>query len=127
MSWSGVLGCDLFAAMLTNPSETDPAGEPFSFNRGHGEIFMDALLNPRDVPFGKASAAAERPVRPAARGHLTLRRKLLIGLGVLLAVVGAVLGGTKLAVRHDRLPLFDMARSRSVPVDLYVRRDKAMA
>lgn len=87
---------------------------------------MDALLNPREVPFGEAESAAG-PLRVAVGKRLTLRRKLLIVLGLLLAVVGAVIGGTKIAVRHDRLPLFDMARSRSVPVDLYVRRDKAMA
>jgi pimeloyl-ACP methyl ester carboxylesterase len=55
-----------------------------------------------------------------------MKRKLLIGACVLLGVVAAVLGATKLTIRHDRMPLFDTARNRSVPVDLYVRRDKEM-
>jgi hypothetical protein len=88
---------------------------------------MDVLLNPREVPFGEAGTAAEQPARVAVLKRLTFRGKLLIALAVLLAVIAATLGGTRLAIRHDKLPLFDMARSRSVPVDLYVRRDKAMA
>jgi hypothetical protein len=55
-----------------------------------------------------------------------MNRKLKIASCVLLALVGGGFVATKLAVRHQRLPLFDMARNRSVPVDLYVRRDKEM-
>ena len=56
-----------------------------------------------------------------------MKRKLVIGASVLLVVVVAAIAATRLAIRHDRLPLYDAARSRSVPVDLYVRRDKEMA
>jgi pimeloyl-ACP methyl ester carboxylesterase len=59
-----------------------------------------------------------------------MKRKLKIAACVVIALVAVVFGATKLAVRHERLPLFDMVRNRSVPVDLYVRRDiemKAMA
>lgn len=55
-----------------------------------------------------------------------MKRKLLIGMSVLLAVVAAALIATRLAIRHEHLPLFDTARNRSVPVELYVRRDKEM-
>jgi hypothetical protein len=55
-----------------------------------------------------------------------MKRKLVIAVCVVLAVAGVVFGATKLAIRHERLPLFDAARNRSVPVDLYVRRDKEM-
>lgn len=52
------------------------------------------------------------------------RRKWLIALCAGVAVVGAVFGAAKLGIRHERLALFDTARDRSVPVDLYMRRDK---
>jgi hypothetical protein len=84
---------------------------------------MDALLNGHEVGFGEASVTAGRPTR----GRLKLRHKLAIAFALLLAALAIALGGTRLAIRHDKLPLFDVARSRSVPVDLYVRRDKAMA
>jgi len=53
-----------------------------------------------------------------------MRRRLLIAAAAIVAAVGSTLGGLHLAIRHQRLPLFDVARQRSVPVDLYVRRDK---
>jgi pimeloyl-ACP methyl ester carboxylesterase len=55
-----------------------------------------------------------------------MKRKLKIAACVVVALVAVVFGATKLAVRHERMPLFDTARNRSVPVDLYVRRDKEM-
>jgi pimeloyl-ACP methyl ester carboxylesterase len=55
-----------------------------------------------------------------------MKRKLTIASCVLLALVGGGFAATKIAVRHQRLPMFDMARNRSVPVDIYVRRDKEM-
>ena len=55
-----------------------------------------------------------------------MKRKLTIGLCAVLALVGGSFAVAKLTIRHQRLPLFDMARNRSVPVDLYVRRDKEM-
>jgi pimeloyl-ACP methyl ester carboxylesterase len=55
-----------------------------------------------------------------------MKRKLKIASCVLLALVCGGLAVTKLAIRHERMPLFDTARNRSVPVDLYVRRDKEM-
>jgi len=55
-----------------------------------------------------------------------MKRKLIIASCALVAVVGGVFGATKLAIRHERMPLYDMARNRSVPVDLYIRRDKEM-
>ena len=55
-----------------------------------------------------------------------MKRKLLNGLCIILAIVGGVFGVAKLAIRHDRLDLYDEARQRSIPVDIYVRRDKAM-
>ena len=57
---------------------------------------------------------------------VAMKRKLIIAACVVVGVVGGVFGATKLAIRHERMPLFDMARNRSVPVDLYVRRDKEM-
>lgn len=54
-----------------------------------------------------------------------MKRRYWIGLSVIVLALGAW-GATKLAIRHDRLELYDTARQRSVPVDLYVRRDKAM-
>jgi pimeloyl-ACP methyl ester carboxylesterase len=55
-----------------------------------------------------------------------MKRKLIVACCVLLAIAGIGFGATKLFIRHERLPLFDMARNRSVPVDVYVRRDKEM-
>jgi hypothetical protein len=55
-----------------------------------------------------------------------MKRKLKIAALALVAVVGCGFAATKLAIRHERMPLFDTARNRSVPVDLYVRRDKEM-
>ena len=55
-----------------------------------------------------------------------MKRKLKIAACVIVGLVAIVFGATKLAVRHERMPLFDTARNRSVPVDLYVRRDKEM-
>ena len=54
-----------------------------------------------------------------------MKRRYVIGLAVVALGLG-VWGATRLAIRHDKLPLYDTARSRSVPVDLYVRRDKAI-
>ena len=53
-----------------------------------------------------------------------MKRRYVIGLSVIVLALGAW-GATKLAIRHDKLALYDTARQRSVPVDLYVRRDKA--
>jgi pimeloyl-ACP methyl ester carboxylesterase len=53
-----------------------------------------------------------------------MKRRLMIAVYVLVALAGGTFAAAKLAIRHERLPLFDMARERSVPVDLYVRRDK---
>ena len=55
-----------------------------------------------------------------------MKRNLKIAVCIALALVGGAFTTAKLAIRHERLPLFDMARDRSVPVDLYVRRDKEM-
>lgn len=55
-----------------------------------------------------------------------MKRKLTIVLGVMLGMAGVFYGGAKLAIRHERLALYDAARDRSVPVDLYIRRDKEM-
>jgi pimeloyl-ACP methyl ester carboxylesterase len=55
-----------------------------------------------------------------------MKRKLKIAAGIVIALVAVVFGATKLAIRHERMPLFDIARNRSVPVDIYVRRDKEM-
>ncbi len=55
-----------------------------------------------------------------------MKRKIIIASCVALALIGGLVATTKLAIRHERLALFDGARNRSVPVDLYVRRDKEM-
>jgi pimeloyl-ACP methyl ester carboxylesterase len=55
-----------------------------------------------------------------------MKRKLKIAAYVVIALIAVGFGATKLAIRHERMPLFDTARNRSVPVDLYVRRDKEM-
>jgi pimeloyl-ACP methyl ester carboxylesterase len=55
-----------------------------------------------------------------------MMRRILIAAGVPVALALCALGAIHLAIRHQRLPLFDVARNRSVPVDLYVRRDKEM-
>lgn len=55
-----------------------------------------------------------------------MKRKLKIAACVIVGLVAIGFGATKLAVRHERMPLFDTARNRSVPVDIYVRRDKEM-
>jgi pimeloyl-ACP methyl ester carboxylesterase len=54
-----------------------------------------------------------------------MKRRYMIGLSVVALALGTW-GAKKIAIRHDRLPLYDTTRNRSVPVDLYVRRDKAM-
>ena len=54
-----------------------------------------------------------------------MKRRYVIGLSVIVLALGAW-GATRLAIRHDKLQLYDTARQRSVPVDLYVRRDKSM-
>jgi len=53
-----------------------------------------------------------------------MKRKLKIAACVVVGLIACGFGATKLAIRHERMPLFDVARNRSVPVDLYVRRDK---
>lgn len=54
-----------------------------------------------------------------------MKLRYVIGLCVIAVGLG-VWGAKKVAIRHDKLPLYDTVRNRSVPVDLYVRRDKAM-
>jgi len=90
---------------------------------------MSLTVNRGDVALDQSATANRRPAQSALKTvqHLTMKRKLLIAASVLLALAASALAATKLAVRHDRLPLFDAARNRSVPVDLYVRRDKEMA
>ena len=90
---------------------------------------MSLTVNQGDVALDQ-SAAADRQALPSTSGtvrRVAMKRKLLIGAVVLLGLVVAALTATKIAIRHDRLPLYDSARSRSVPVDLYIRRDKEMA
>lgn len=90
---------------------------------------MSLTVNQGDVALDQ-SAAADHQALPSTSGtvrRFAMKRKLLIGAAVLLALVVAALTATKLAIRHDRLPLYDSVRSRSVPVDLYIRRDKEMA
>lgn len=90
---------------------------------------MSLTVNRGDVALDQSATADRRPMQSSSRTvrHLTMKRKLLIGGLMLLAVAVAAFAATKLAIRHDRMPLFDSARNRSVPVDLYIRRDKEMA
>lgn len=55
------------------------------------------------------------------------RRKWIIASCAVVGALAAALVAGKLAIRHERLDLFDTARNREVPVDLYVRRDKETA
>jgi hypothetical protein len=93
------------------------------------EVFMSLTVNRGDIALDQSATADHRlsqsVVKTARR--ITWKRRLLIGAVVLLGLVVAALTGTRLAIRHDRLPLYDAVRSRSVPVDLYLRRDKEMA
>lgn len=52
------------------------------------------------------------------------RRRLIVAGCVAVAVLAAAFAAAKLAIHHQRLALFDTSRHRSVPVDLYARRDK---
>ena len=52
------------------------------------------------------------------------RRKLVVASCVGAVLLVAAFATAKLAIHHERLDLFDAARGREVPVDLYVRRDK---
>jgi hypothetical protein len=92
-------------------------------------LFMSLTVNPDDVALDQSATGDCRPLKSALRTarRLAMKRKLLIGALVLLGLSVAALVATKQAIRHDRLPWFDAARSRSVPVDLYVRRDKEIA
>jgi len=74
----------------------------------------------------ETDARRSRPRAGSVANRVVTKRGLIIAFSVVLTVVGALFAATKLAVRHERLPLFDMARNRSVPVDLYLRRDKEM-
>lgn len=89
---------------------------------------MSLSVNRHDIALDQSAVADDSPVQSSLRTarRAAMKRRLLIGAATLLTLVVAVLGATKLAVRHERLPLFDAARNRSVPVDLYVRRDKEM-
>jgi hypothetical protein len=93
------------------------------------EVSMSLTVNRNDVALDQSAIADRGAVPSASRTarRVAMKRKLLIGAMVVLAVVAAGLAATRLAIRHERLPLFDAARNRSVPVDLYVRRDKEMA
>ncbi len=90
---------------------------------------MSLTLNRGDVALDQSVIADRQSVPSASRvaRRAALKRKLLTGAVVVFALVVAGLIATRLAIRHDRLLLFDTARNRSVPVDLYVRRDKEMA
>src|SRR5258708_38032813 len=89
---------------------------------------MSWTVNRGDMALGQSATADNPPLQSAWKPgrRVAMKRGLLIGAAVLLAAVVAALTATRLAIRHERLPLFDAARSRSVPVDLYVRRDKEM-
>jgi len=89
---------------------------------------MSLTVNRHDIALDRSAIADDTPVQSELRTarRAAMKRRLLIGAAVLLTLVVAVLGATKLAVKHERLPLYDMARNRSVPVDIYVRRDKEM-
>jgi hypothetical protein len=51
-------------------------------------------------------------------------KRIVIAIATVLAVVGAgYVAVSKLAIRHESLALFDPARSRSIAVDVAVRRD----
>jgi pimeloyl-ACP methyl ester carboxylesterase len=63
------------------------------------------------------------PIFPVRRRRI--KRRYVLAL-VAVAVGLGVWGAKKVAIRHDKLPLYDTVRQRSVPVDLYVRRDKSM-
>lgn len=52
------------------------------------------------------------------------RRTLIVATCVGAALLASALVAGKLAIHHEHLALFDEKRGRSVPVDLYVRRDK---
>ena len=55
-----------------------------------------------------------------------MKRAIAIVACVCAAVGGVYFAGSKWAIRHDTLDLFDAARQRPVSVDLAVRRDYAM-
>jgi pimeloyl-ACP methyl ester carboxylesterase len=93
------------------------------------EVLMSLTVHQSDIALDQSATADRGPIQSSSRAArpIAMKRKLLIGVSVLLALVVAAVTATKLTIRHDRLPLYDAARSRSVPVDLYVRRDKLMA
>src|SRR5205823_1674387 len=90
---------------------------------------MSLTVNRGNIALDQSATADHRPVQSAVKTarRIAWKRRLLIGAVVLLGLVVTALITTRLAIRHDRLPLYDAARSRSVPVDLYLRRDKEMA
>jgi hypothetical protein len=51
-----------------------------------------------------------------------MKHSYLIGCCVLVALAAGA-AAAHLTIRHEQLPLFDSARHRSVPIDLYVRPD----
>jgi len=90
---------------------------------------MSLTVNRGDIALDQSATTDGRPLHSSVKAsrRITWKRRLLIGAAMLLGLVVIAMTTTRLAIRHDRLPLYDAARSRSVPVDLYVRRDKAMA
>jgi hypothetical protein len=90
---------------------------------------MSLTVNRGDIALDQSASADRRPLLSAVKATRPIRwqRRLVIGAAVLVGLVVVALTATRLAIRHDRLPLYDTARSRSVPVDLYLRRDKEMA
>jgi len=89
---------------------------------------MSLTVNRGDVALDQ-SAIADRGALPSASKtarQAAMKRKLVIGAAVVFGIIVAGLVATRIAIRHYRMPLFDTARNRSVPVDLYVRRDKEM-
>jgi hypothetical protein len=90
---------------------------------------MSLTVNRGDIALDQSASAGRRALSSAVKTsrRINWKRRLLIGAVVLLGLVVATLTATRLAIRHDRLPLYDAARSRSVPTDIYLRRDKEMA
>ena len=56
-----------------------------------------------------------------------LKRFIIAGAAITTGLVGGLYEASQHFIRHEQLPLVDSARNdRSVPVDVYVRRDKEM-
>ena len=89
---------------------------------------MSLTVNRGEFALDQSATADGAPIATTLRvaRRAAMMRWLLIGAAALLAAIVVALGVSKLAIRHERLPLFDVTRGRSVPVDLYVRRDKEM-